>query len=148
MLSRLSAVKLPSNISSQPLTHARDICRFHLARRAQLLLVAAAVACVSGFFYSGGNSPASFFGLAGDGVGGGASAAATHTASSAAASRHILATGGGTCKPTEDWEKVGGLIGYFLGVFFMFLGIAIVCDDFFVASLVGGGVRWDRPCRL
>lgn len=49
-------------------------------------------------------------------------------------SRHLLA-GGGSCKKTEDWEKVGGLIGYFVGVFFMFLGIAIVCDDFFVASL-------------
>jgi len=49
--------------------------------------------------------------------------------------RRLLSAGGGECKPTKDWEKVGGLIGYFVGVLYLFLGIAIVCDDYFVASL-------------
>ena len=47
----------------------------------------------------------------------------------------MLAAGGSSCGETPDWEKNGGIVGYFVGVFFMFLGIAIVCDDFFVASL-------------
>jgi Ca2+/Na+ antiporter len=36
-----------------------------------------------------------------------------------------------------DWQdsSKGGFIPYIVGVLFMFLGIAIVCDDFFVASL-------------
>mmetsp|Transcript_26826 Transcript_26826/g.58458 ORF Transcript_26826/g.58458 Transcript_26826/m.58458 type:complete len:570 (-) Transcript_26826:108-1817(-) len=34
-----------------------------------------------------------------------------------------------------DWENNGGVILYFMGEIFLFLGIAIVCDDFFVASL-------------
>ena len=49
--------------------------------------------------------------------------------------RRLLSAGAGECKPTKDWEKVGGLIGYFVGVLYLFLGIAIVCDDYFVASL-------------
>lgn len=40
-----------------------------------------------------------------------------------------------TCKATESWEKKGGLVAYFVGVVYLFIGIAIVCDDFFVASL-------------
>ena len=47
----------------------------------------------------------------------------------------MLSAGAGECKPTKDWEKIGGLIGYFVGVLYLFLGIAIVCDDYFVASL-------------
>ena len=49
--------------------------------------------------------------------------------------RRDLLSGGSECGETADWEKNGGIVGYFVGVFFMFLGIAIVCDDFFVASL-------------
>lgn len=49
--------------------------------------------------------------------------------------RRLLSAGAGECKPTKDWEKVGGLIGYFVGVLYLFMGIAIVCDDYFVASL-------------
>ncbi len=49
--------------------------------------------------------------------------------------RRLLSAGAGECKPTKDWEKIGGLIGYFVGVLYLFLGIAIVCDDYFVASL-------------
>ena len=96
------------------------------------MFIAAAVTCAASFFYSGGSTPSSVFGMGGGsqtGSEGGGDAAA-------AASRHLLA-GGSSCKPVQDWEKVGGLIGYFVGVFFMFLGIALVCDDFFVASLVG-----------
>ena len=46
-----------------------------------------------------------------------------------------LLSAGGSCGETPTWEKNGGIVAYFVGVFFMFLGIAIVCDDFFVASL-------------
>ena len=53
--------------------------------------------------------------------------------------RKLLA-GGGSCEPlayqaTAEKSFAGGLIAYFVGVFFMFLGIAIVCDDFFVPAL-------------
>jgi len=40
-----------------------------------------------------------------------------------------------TCKPTKDWELPGGIFAYLIGVIYLFIGIAIVCDDFFVASL-------------
>ena len=49
--------------------------------------------------------------------------------------RRKLLSGSGECKPTKEWEKVGGLIAYFVGVLYLFLGLAIVCDDYFVASL-------------
>ena len=45
-----------------------------------------------------------------------------------------LLSGGGSCKE-ESLPFAGGLIAYFVGVFFMFLGIAIICDDFFVPAL-------------
>lgn len=32
-------------------------------------------------------------------------------------------------------DDVGGVAVHFIGVIYLFLGIAIVCDDFFVASL-------------
>ena len=73
--------------------------------------------------YSGDNDPASFtralFGLE----------------PSATRQGRALLSAGGSCGETPDWEKNGGIVAYFIGVFFMFLGIAIVCDDFFVASL-------------
>jgi len=73
--------------------------------------------------YSGDNDPASFtralFGLE----------------PSATRRGRALLSAGGSCGETPDWEKNGGIVAYFVGVFFMFLGIAIVCDDFFVASL-------------
>ena len=50
-----------------------------------------------------------------------------------------LLSGGGGCSPwwsdNGSWEDNGGVVLYFLGEIFLFLGIAIVCDDFFVASL-------------
>jgi len=45
-----------------------------------------------------------------------------------------LLSGGGSCKE-ESLPFAGGLVAYFVGVFFMFLGIAIICDDFFVPAL-------------
>ena len=73
--------------------------------------------------YSGDNDPVSFtralFGLE----------------PSATRQGRALLSAGGSCGETPDWEKNGGIVAYFVGVFFMFLGIAIVCDDFFVASL-------------
>ena len=45
-----------------------------------------------------------------------------------------LLSGGGSCKE-ESLPFAGGLIAYFVGVFFMFVGIAIICDDFFVPAL-------------
>lgn len=53
--------------------------------------------------------------------------------------RHLLSAGG--CDPgpwwsdNGSWEDNGGVVLYFAGEIFLFLGIAIVCDDFFVASL-------------
>ena len=46
-------------------------------------------------------------------------------------------TAGGCPTDMADWQdrSNGGFIPYMLGVLFLFLGIAIVCDDFFVASL-------------
>eukprot|EP00958_Prasinococcus_capsulatus_P010272 scaffold998_cov411-Prasinococcus_capsulatus_cf.AAC.17 len=35
----------------------------------------------------------------------------------------------------QRWEKRGGLAVWLLSLFYFFLGIAIVCDDFFVSSL-------------
>mmetsp|Transcript_44117 Transcript_44117/g.70817 ORF Transcript_44117/g.70817 Transcript_44117/m.70817 type:complete len:644 (-) Transcript_44117:780-2711(-) len=96
--------------------------------RAQLLCIAAAVACATSVLYAGGNTPASLFGFTDEGAG------SASVVSAADTTRHLL-SGGGKCKPTKQWEKVGGIVAYFAGVFFMFLGIAIVCDDFFVASL-------------
>jgi len=91
--------------------------------RTQLLVVAAAVTTVAMTVYSGDNDPASFtralFGLE----------------PSATRQGRALLSAGGSCGETPDWEKNGGIVAYFVGVFFMFLGIAIVCDDFFVASL-------------
>lgn len=46
-----------------------------------------------------------------------------------------LLSAGGSCPDLESWQKNGGVAAYLVGVLYMFLGIAIVCDDFFVASL-------------
>ena len=54
------------------------------------------------------------------------SKSATTTTDMGGGGRRLLSAGGGECKPTKDWEKVGGLIGYFVGVLYLFLGIAIV----------------------
>jgi hypothetical protein len=48
---------------------------------------------------------------------------------------HYEHTVGKNCEGIECTALLHGLIAYFVGVFYMFLGIAIVCDDFFVASL-------------
>mmetsp|Transcript_64941 Transcript_64941/g.205156 ORF Transcript_64941/g.205156 Transcript_64941/m.205156 type:complete len:179 (+) Transcript_64941:165-701(+) len=54
----------------------------------------------------------------------------------AAGGRELL-SGAGLCDDGDlaSWEKNGGLVVYILGTLFLFLGIAIVCDDFFVSSL-------------
>lgn len=57
--------------------------------------------------------------------------------------RHLLASGGCATRMVDDeevldyesWIIDGGVALHFVGVLFLFLGIAIVCDDFFVASL-------------
>jgi hypothetical protein len=108
------------------------------SHRAQLLTVAACVACVSGVVYSGGNTPATFFSNLVGGAGTVTGRGAFTSTSAADNSRHLLSSGG-SCEPTADWEMPLGIIAYSAGVFFMFLGIAIVCDDFFVASLARGG---------
>ena len=74
--------------------------------------------------YSGDNDPVSFTrGFFGIGE------------PSATRQGRALLSAGGSCGETPGWEKNGGIVGYFFGVFFMFLGIAIVCDDFFVVAL-------------
>jgi len=40
-----------------------------------------------------------------------------------------------TCKATKGWELPAGILAYFVGVVYLFIGIAIVCDEFFVGSL-------------
>ena len=97
------------------------------ARRTQLLVVAAAVTAAAVALYSGGNDPTSwaknlFKRIPASGI------------ESSSHARTLLSAGG-SCGFISDWEKAGGVVGYFFGVFFMFLGIAIVCDDFFVAAL-------------
>jgi len=37
--------------------------------------------------------------------------------------------------PAGSWEEKGGVVIWFLAVLYLFVGIAIVCDDFFVSSL-------------
>lgn len=39
------------------------------------------------------------------------------------------------CKLIKDWELLGGIFVYLVGVIYLFIGIVIVCDDFFVVSL-------------
>jgi len=58
--------------------------------------------------------------------------AITGLGSSSTTARRLLSSS--TCS-TEDWEDNGGVVLYFIGTFYMFLGIAIVCDDFFVPAL-------------
>mmetsp|Transcript_39507 Transcript_39507/g.54852 ORF Transcript_39507/g.54852 Transcript_39507/m.54852 type:complete len:701 (+) Transcript_39507:143-2245(+) len=47
--------------------------------------------------------------------------------------RHLLSSC--KCPPIYEWHRQGGVILYFVGVIYLFLGLAIVCDDFFVPSL-------------
>ena len=54
---------------------------------------------------------------------------------SAGANGRKLLSASSTCKPTKDWELPGGIFAYLVGVIYLFIGIAIVCDDFFVSSL-------------
>ena len=50
------------------------------------------------------------------------------------AKRRLLSSSD-TCKAKEGWELPAGILAYFVGVVYLFIGIAIVCDEFFVASL-------------
>lgn len=49
-------------------------------------------------------------------------------------SRRLLSTGSCAAEHSE-WIHDGGWVLYAFGILYMFLGIAIVCDDYFVASL-------------
>ena len=109
----LEPIRAPSLTPTRPFPRSRD------PRRSQLLFIAACVTAATVCLYGGdtGDAFPSF-----------ASSSAPR-----APRRELLAAGGSSCGETPDWEKNGGIVGYFVGVFFMFLGIAIVCDDFFVA---------------
>jgi len=48
--------------------------------------------------------------------------------------RRLLSSGGCTGN-YASWIENGGWVAHALGILYMFLGIAIVCDDYFVASL-------------
>ena len=37
--------------------------------------------------------------------------------------------------PLSDFDRNGGIVVHFLGILYIFLGIAIICDDYFVESL-------------
>ena len=89
-------------------------------------MIAAAVTTVAVTMYSGDNDPTSFTkNLLGMRL---------ETGELHKSTRKLLSAGG-SCGEIPTWEKNGGIVGYFVGVFFMFLGIAIVCDDFFVPAL-------------
>jgi len=90
--------------------------------RGQLLFISFAVFAVTAVVYKDGSDPYTFF-------------FGSRGADASAAGGRRLLSAGSSCGTTPDWEKKGGIVAYILGVFFMFLGIAIVCDDFFVASL-------------
>ena len=52
--------------------------------------------------------------------------------------RALLGGGGcsAACDSHADWEgEWYGIVGYLVGIVYLFLGLAIVCDDFFVGSL-------------
>ena len=52
--------------------------------------------------------------------------------------RALLGGGGcsAACDSQADWEgEWYGIVGYLVGIVYLFLGLAIVCDDFFVGSL-------------
>ncbi|KAK3252994.1 hypothetical protein CYMTET_37735 [Cymbomonas tetramitiformis] len=49
--------------------------------------------------------------------------------------RQLLSGGEHSCPDVQEWESAGGFVLIFGGVLYLFLGLAIVCDDFFVASL-------------
>jgi len=55
----------------------------------------------------------------------------------AAPPRRRLLSGGCDCPAvaSEPWVKQGGVLVFVAGVLFVFLGLALVCDDYFVASL-------------
>jgi solute carrier family 24 (sodium/potassium/calcium exchanger), member 5 len=46
-----------------------------------------------------------------------------------------LASTGGCSSEHQEWIRNGGWVLYVVGILYMFLGIAIVCDDYFVSSL-------------
>lgn len=49
---------------------------------------------------------------------------------------HLVPGGNGAAECLADWEKgVGGALVYIIILLYLFLGLAIVCDDYFVASL-------------
>jgi K+-dependent Na+/Ca+ exchanger-like protein len=54
---------------------------------------------------------------------------------SLAHSRMLKSSGGGCALTHSSWMRKGGWTVYVVGILYMFLGIAIVCDDYFVASL-------------
>lgn len=49
-------------------------------------------------------------------------------------SRRLASSGGCSAKHSE-WMQRGGWLLYLVGILYVFLGIAIVCDDYFVSSL-------------
>ena len=60
--------------------------------------------------------------------------------------RELLAVAAKQYEPAA-WEKEPtGVMAYLLGIVYLFLGIAIVCDDYFVASLEVSGRA--RPVSL
>ena len=67
------------------------------------------------------------------------SKSATTTTDMGGGGRRLLSAGGGECKPTKDWEKVGGLIGYFVGVLYLFLGDSDSLRRLF-CRVVGGDI--------
>ena len=49
--------------------------------------------------------------------------------------RHLLSAGAENVTCDGGFDQNGGVVLYLLGTLYMFVGLAIVCDDYFVASL-------------
>mmetsp|Transcript_5564 Transcript_5564/g.14112 ORF Transcript_5564/g.14112 Transcript_5564/m.14112 type:complete len:366 (-) Transcript_5564:100-1197(-) len=46
-----------------------------------------------------------------------------------------LLSGAAPCRTFPQWMEDGGWVVYAIGILYLFLGIAIICDDYFTASL-------------
>jgi len=49
--------------------------------------------------------------------------------------RRLLSGGGCSCPNIPAWVEQGGVAVHFVGILILFLGLSIICDDFFVPSL-------------
>ena len=46
---------------------------------------------------------------------------------------------------SQDEKSHGAIVLHFIGAFYMFIGLAVVCDDYFVPALEVICETWDIP---